>query len=90
MSTTITLEDPAARALAALGEQAAARNLPLDRYLQSLADNSERILGPMRRSPHDLSAAEFEQWLLDLPAGMPDVPPLPDDFSRADIYNDHD
>ena len=70
--------------------QAAARNLPLGRYLQTLADNSERILGPARRPPHDLSAAEFDQWLRDLPAGMPDVPPLPADFSRADMYDDHD
>ena len=90
MSTTVTLDDPAARALFVLQDQAMAKHLPLDRYLQALADNSDRLLSLPRRSPHDLSAVEFAQWLKDLSAGMPDVPPLPADFSRMDIYDDHD
>jgi len=90
MSTTVKLEEPTARALQALREQAAARNMPLDRYLRALADNSERILGPAAKSPHDLSSSEFAQWLKDVAVDMPGVPPLPADFSRADIYNDHD
>jgi hypothetical protein len=33
--------------------------------------------------------AEFQQWLIDLSAGTENLPwPLPDDFSRADIYDD--
>lgn len=89
MSITVTLEDQAARALDALRGQAAARGMPLARYLKVLADNSERVLGS-QRSPHDLSQAEFVEWLKSLSAGMPDVPPLPADFSRADLYDDHD
>lgn len=86
-STTVTLESKTAETLR---EQAAARNMPLDQYLKALADNSERILGPGNGSSHKLSAAEFEQWLKDVAIDMPNVPPLSADFSRADIYNDHD
>ena len=90
MTTTVTLEDQAARALERLRQQAAARGIPLERYLKVLADNSEQTLGAGRRSPHDLTRAEFNQWLRDLSAGMPPLPPLPGDFSRADLYDDHD
>ena len=90
MSKTVTLEDQAAVELEVLRAQAAARNIPLERYLRTLADNSDRVLGPAGRSPHDMSKSEFKQWLLDVSAGMPDLPPLPPDFSRADIYSDHD
>jgi hypothetical protein len=87
MATTVTVRDKTAQALR---DQAAARNMPLDDYLRELAEKSEKILGPIHASPHSLSQAEFEQWLRDVSAGVPDVPPLPEDFSRADIYNDHD
>ena len=36
-----------------------------------------------------LTPAEFEQKLNELATG-PRLPPLPADFSRADIYDDHD
>jgi hypothetical protein len=33
--------------------------------------------------------AEFAQWLIDLSSGTENLPwPLPDDFARADIYDD--
>jgi hypothetical protein len=87
MSTTVTLEDRVAKELR---RQAATRGLSLDDYLRALADISEHVLGSDRKSPHELSQAEFQQWLHDLPAGMPILPPLPADLSRADFYNDHD
>jgi hypothetical protein len=87
MVRNLKLEEQTVRALQA---QAAARNMPLDRYLRALADNSDRILGPASKSPHDLTPSEFTQWLIDVAADMPDIPPLPADFSRADIYSDHD
>jgi hypothetical protein len=36
------------------------------------------------------TALELERWFSDLSAGLPELPPLPTDFSRADIYDDHD
>jgi hypothetical protein len=90
MSRTITLEDQAASALEILRAQAAARGMPLENYLQLLAQSSDQFLGAAARSPHSLTKSEFSQWLIDLSAGMPPVPPLPADFSRADLYDDHD
>jgi hypothetical protein len=88
---TVTLEDKAAAALQTLSQQAQERGLPLDRYLQVLADNSERVLGPAPQSVRRLSQAEFAVWLDALAAIVPaEIPPLPEDFSRADIYDDHD
>src|SRR5207249_3680765 len=37
-----------------------------------------------------LTLEEFDQLLDELSEGMPAVPPLPANFSRADIYLDHD
>jgi hypothetical protein len=34
--------------------------------------------------------AQLERWFEDLSAGLDDLPPLPADFSRADLYDDHD
>jgi hypothetical protein len=34
--------------------------------------------------------AKLDHWLNDLTKGLPDLPPLPKDFSRADIYDEHD
>jgi len=36
------------------------------------------------------SAESFDRWLDDLTAGLPQLPPLPANFSRADLYDDHD
>jgi hypothetical protein len=33
---------------------------------------------------------ELDQWFADLGEGLPPLPPLPADFSRADLYDDHD
>jgi len=91
MATTVTLDDQAARALDMLRQQAVARGVSLDRYLADLLVNGERTLNTTSaRSPHDLTPAEFRQWLPDVSAGMPPLPPIPSDFSRADLYDDHD
>jgi hypothetical protein len=31
-----------------------------------------------------------DQWLDELVEGLPNLPPLPNDFSTRDIYTDHD
>jgi len=36
------------------------------------------------------SAEAVDQWFDELSRGLPDLPPLPGDFSRADLYDDHD
>jgi len=33
---------------------------------------------------------QLDRLLDDLSAGLTDLPPLPHDFSRADLYEDHD
>jgi hypothetical protein len=89
--TTVNLDDRAAKALDVLRQQAAARGVALDRYLAQLAAEGERgAHSQIIQSPLDLSPAEFHQWLIDVSAGMPLVPPVPADFSRADLYDDHD
>ena len=37
-----------------------------------------------------VSVAQLERLLEELSAGLPNLPPLPHDFSRADLYDDHD
>ena len=36
------------------------------------------------------SVAALDQWLDELSADFPDVPPLQTNFFRADLYDDHD
>ena len=36
------------------------------------------------------SVAALDRWLDELSAELPDAPPLPADFSRDDLYDDHD
>jgi hypothetical protein len=57
--------------------------------LQKVNAELSRLEGsrPHNRVP---TAQELERWLNDLTEGLPDLPPLPADFSRADIYDDHD
>jgi hypothetical protein len=37
-----------------------------------------------------VSLRVVDRWLDQLTAGLPNLPALPADFSRADIYDDHD
>jgi hypothetical protein len=59
-----------------------ARLVKLD---QRIAD-----LSPAGRAPKALDIATLDRWLDQLAEGLPDLPPLPADFSRADLYDDHD
>jgi hypothetical protein len=87
---TLTLDETSASIFQTLRAQAAAKGLSLDRYLSTLADMGERMVAAPGSSHKVMSRSEFSQWILDLTAGMPTVAPLPADFSRADIYGDHD
>jgi hypothetical protein len=55
----------------------AARLARLDEEILQLKDSSR-------------SDKAFEQWLGDLSDGLPELPPLPLDWNRADLYDDHD
>jgi hypothetical protein len=44
-------------------------------------------LAPSKPSP---SPDELDRWLEELSAGLDHLPRLPADFSRADLYDDHD
>ena len=81
--TTLTIDDETANALRG---QAEAHGLTLDAHLQRLA----KMLEPALRRTRESTAEEFEQWLDDLKSGPPVVASLPADFSRADLYDDHD
>lgn len=70
-----------------LEEKAARSGKTLSAYLEQLAENEAR--GVNRSLAPDLSPEDFERLLDDLASG-PALPHLPDNFSRADIYADHD
>jgi hypothetical protein len=72
----------------------------LEEYLERLAERAvangtpaahggEAVEQPRYISDPRPTPAEFERLLRDLAAG-PLLPVLPADFSRADIYDDHD
>ena len=81
-----------------LREQAARNDQTVESYLEQLAERAATNEAPAPSStesfPRFISEPrptldEFRQLLKDMAAGPP-LPPLPPDFSRADIYDDHD
>ena len=68
-----------------LVQKAQAEGLSLDAYLNVL-------LGLLNEGTAlaEISEAEFEAFIADFSKGSEHLPPLPPDFSRADIYSDHD
>ena len=76
-TTTIQLDAQTAKALA---EHAAAVGLSVQDYLKKHfagGNGSNGVDNP-------------DGWLDELADGLPDLPPLPRDFSTKDIYADHD
>ena len=71
-----------------LREKAAQLGQTLEAYLEQLArHDAEATNGKEMSVP--LSEEEFDRLLDQLSAGLL-LPPLPADFSRSDIYADHD
>ena len=68
-----------------LAKKAQGEGFSLDAYLNTLLGllNDGTALS-------ELSEAEFEAVLDEFSRGSEHLPPLPPDFSRADIYSDHD
>lgn len=78
----IEMEEAVVEVLAKLRTQAAARQMPLDVYL-------EQFVEPRAANGH-VSMAEYDKALEELDALPPPRSSLPADFSRADIYAEHD
>lgn len=74
---SIQLQDSVAAALAAQANQ---QGLSLEAYLTHIA-------GKKTNSPPQ---AQFDDWERELDELSFEASPLPADFSRADIYLDHD
>ncbi|HQR42277.1 MAG TPA: hypothetical protein PLX97_06320 [Gemmatales bacterium] len=59
------------------------------RQLQSLATQL-RTQAKRKRAKQQASDTQFEKAMDLLCKGLPKLPSLPADFSRADLYQDHD
>lgn len=79
----LPLEEQTERLLETLSVQAAARNLGLADYLRLFAD-AGNLVGV------EPSLEDFESLLDQVSAGLSLLSPLPANFSRADIYAEHD
>jgi hypothetical protein len=73
-------------------ERASREGKSLESFLQDLV--AQAALGAngadLAPSPNNPPIAELDRWLDDLAAGLPSLPTLPADFSRADLYAEHD
>lgn len=81
-TTAIELDRRVAEALAV---RAASRGLSLADFLRDVGGLPAE--GPIR---HDFERGEFDRWLDDLAAGPATSASLPANFSRTDLYDDHD
>lgn len=79
---TIQIEQELANASFA---EAEAKGLSVDDYLRTLIAS-----GNGQPQSESMSLAEIDQILDELSEGTEHIPPLPLNFSREDIYFDHD
>lgn len=79
---TMAVVEIAEHTVAALRDQANARDLSLDAFLQRIAEAA----APINSAP-TMTWAEIERSIDELAT---ESPVLPGAFSRADIYADHD
>ena len=77
MGTPIELDPKTAMALADL---AASSGLTVPAYLQ-------KHFAPLHESD---AVDDADRWLDELTEGLPELPPLPQDFSTKDVYAEHD
>lgn len=75
--TTIQIDDATA---AALSNYAASLGMTIEDYLRKHFADTDGNQG----------IADADRWLDGLTEGLPELPPLPRDFSTKDIYADHD
>ncbi|HEY3244261.1 MAG TPA: hypothetical protein VGM03_13020 [Phycisphaerae bacterium] len=82
MTTTIEVDPQTAEALRT---QAASFGLTLAEYLRTLAEAP-----PFVQLKGGIPISDFDRVLDALAEDLPEIAPLPADFSRADLYADHD
>lgn len=80
---TIEIEEKVADLLTKLRAQAAARRMSLVAYLEQFVEPAQQPTSAIA------SVEELDRVLDELAAGPVSAPSLPADFSRADIYADH-
>ena len=80
---TIEIDEKVADVLSKLRAQALARRMSLDVYLAQFVEPAQPALSG------NASVEELDRMLDELAAGPLGAPSLPADFSRADIYADH-
>jgi hypothetical protein len=75
-----------------LRQLALANGTTLESFVQSLVQKEALATGgsPVNLIQPPLSLAEFDGILDELAESFPPAPSLPVDFSRADIYAEHD
>jgi hypothetical protein len=66
-------------------DSAEAVGMTIDAYLRAIVE-----IGPNVESKAKMSLAEVESVLDELASGGENVSPLPENFSREDVYFDHD
>jgi hypothetical protein len=71
-------------------DMATQAGLSLEACLELLIRNEDLSLNATDAPHEKLSDQEFEKLLDEISEGLPELPQLPDNFSRADIYFDHD
>ena len=81
----IEVDPKSAALIERLRKEAAARQMTLDTYLQTLVE-PEPVAEPASSS----DPAELDRLIDEFSEPIPGARPLPADFSRADIYSDHD
>jgi hypothetical protein len=85
MSIQVNLAPETERVLKA---RAAEAGRTLEAFLEEIANREAGVLSQgQNQPPSDLD--EFERGLNELSEGLPQLPTLPADFSRADIYGEH-
>lgn len=81
----IEMDERMVGVLERLRAQATAQLMPLDAYLERFVQTDEQAT-----AVDAVSLAEFDRILDELAAGPIGAATLPAEFSRADIYADHD
>ena len=82
MSSRIDKIEVSAETAQLIRNEAKKRGVSVDEYLRALADTTAAQI------ESELSESEVEKILDELAAMGKDLPPLPQDFSREDIYSE--
>jgi hypothetical protein len=89
MTITLNLSPEAERCLR---EKAAQSGQTLEDYLQQLVERDTQSANGSTEtdSADQVSPTDFDRRLDELSHGLRSIPTLPVDWSRADVYADHD